>query len=79
MKYFGRSESGVFASKSLAAHFVRGVIAAALLTWAVLHRSPHPAFTVVAVIVAVVAMRGCPLCWAMGLIETVGQRINSPW
>jgi hypothetical protein len=66
----------MFASKTVAAHLVRGAIAAALLTWAVLHQSSDPAFAVAAVVVAVVAMRGCPLCWTLGLFETIGERIR---
>ena len=68
----------MFASKSLAAHIVRGVIAAALLTWAVLHQSSHPAFAVAAGVAAVVAMRGCPLCWTVGLLETIGGADQGP-
>lgn len=68
----------MFGSKNLATHLVRGLIAAALLTWAVLHQSSHPAFAVAAVVVAVVAMGGCPLCWAVGLLATIGGRDHGP-
>ena len=66
----------MFASKTLAAHMLRGVIAAALIAWAVLHLSSYPAFAVAAGVLAVVAMRGCPLCWTVGLLETIGERIK---
>jgi hypothetical protein len=64
----------MFASKTIAAHMVRGLIAAALIAWAVGHQSSDTVFAVAAVVVAVVAMRGCPLCWTMGLCETVASR-----
>jgi hypothetical protein len=55
----------------LAAHMVRGAIAAALITWAWLDRSSDPVFAVAAGVLAVVAMRGCPLCWMLGLFGTM--------
>ena len=66
----------MFASKTVAAHLVRGVIAAALIAWALLHQSSDPVFAVAAGVVAMVAMRGCPLCWTLGLVETIGERIR---
>ena len=66
----------MFASSSIAAHLTRGVVAAALIAWAVLHQSSNPAFAVIAIVLAVVAMRGCPMCWALGLVETLGNRIR---
>jgi hypothetical protein len=66
----------MFASKTIAAHLSRGVTAAALITWALLHQSSSPVFAVAAGVLAVVAMRGCPLCWTLGLLETIGERIR---
>ena len=77
MSYFGRSECGLFASKSLVAHIVRGMIAAVLITWALLHQLSNPAFAVAAGVVALVVMRGCFLCWTIGLLETVGHKIKA--
>jgi hypothetical protein len=55
---------------------LRGVIAAGLIAWALMHQSSDPAFAVAAGVLAVVAMRGCPLCWTMGLLETIAERIR---
>jgi hypothetical protein len=66
----------MFASKTIAAHLVRGVIAAALIAWALLHQSSDPVFAVAAGAVAMVAMRGCPLCWIIGLVATIGETIR---
>ena len=66
----------MFASASIAAHLTRGVIAAALIAWAVLHQSSNPAFAVIAIVLAIVAMRGCPMCWALGLVATVANRVR---
>jgi hypothetical protein len=67
----------MFASKTIAAHLSRGVTAAALITWALLHQLSNPVFAVAAAVLAVVAMRGCPLCWTLGLLETIGERIRA--
>jgi hypothetical protein len=66
----------MFASKTVAAHLLRGVIAAMLIAWALLNQSSDPVFAVAAGVVAMVAMRGCPLCWTIGLVETIGESIK---
>jgi hypothetical protein len=66
-------ENPMFASKTVAAHMLRGVIAAALIAWALLHQSSNPGFALAAVVVAVAAMRGCPMCWTVGLVETCSR------
>jgi hypothetical protein len=66
----------MFASKTVAAHLLRGAIAAALIVWAIAHQSSDPAFALVAGVLAMVAMRGCPLCWTVGLFETIGERVR---
>ena len=67
----------MLASRTIAAHMVRGVVAAALIIFAVLLQSSNPAFAVAAGILAVIAMRGCPLCWTLGLFETIGESIRA--
>jgi hypothetical protein len=67
----------MFASKTVVGHLMRGAIAAALVAWAVLRQSSDPVLAVVAVGLAVFAMRGCPLCWTLGLVETIGNRMRS--
>jgi energy-converting hydrogenase Eha subunit B len=66
----------MFASKTVAAHLMRGGLAAALIAWALLHTSSDPGFAAAAGVLAVVVMRGCPLCWALGLFETIGERMR---
>ena len=77
MSYFGRAECGLFASTSLVAHLLRGAVAATLIAWALLHQSSDPVFAVAAVVVAVVAMRGCPACWTVGLFETIAYSLRA--
>jgi hypothetical protein len=66
----------LFGGRSVTAHLVRGVLAAALLTWAVLNHLSHPALALVAGVAAVIAMRGCPMCWTVGLSEVIAERLR---
>ena len=54
----------------LTAHLARGATAAALVAWAWWFGSTQPALAVAAGIMAVIAMRGCPACWMLGLWDT---------
>ena len=64
----------MFASRTVLGHLMRGGIAAALIGWAL--EASDAALAVVAIVLAIIAMRGCPLCWTLGLIETVGNRLR---
>jgi hypothetical protein len=66
----------MFASRTIAAHVMRGVIAAPLIVWALAHQMSDPAFAIAAGVLAVIAMRGCPLCWTLGLFETISERMR---
>jgi hypothetical protein len=61
----------IFGSATVIAHVLKGATAAVLLAWAWVHQSSEPAFAIGALVVAVVAMRGCPMCWLLGLVETI--------
>ena len=61
----------MFGSAFLGAHLMRGAAAAALLAWAIVHQTAHPLGAGVA---ALVALRGCPMCWTVGLVETLTKR-----
>jgi hypothetical protein len=66
----------MFASKTIAGHLTRGLIAATLVAWALEHQSSDPGFAALGGIAALVAMRGCPLCWTMGLFETIAESMR---
>lgn len=77
MKLFSKAATGVFASQSLAGHLLRGAAAFMLLYWAVVHQQTQPFVALLAGAGALVAMRGCPVCWIVGLVETIGQKLKS--
>jgi uncharacterized membrane protein YdbT with pleckstrin-like domain len=71
MNYFQRA--GMFGSASLIVHLLRGAAAAAFIAWAVVNQTAHPWLSLGAGVAALVALRGCPMCWTVGLIETLLQ------
>ena len=70
----GRSPAGLFATQTLTGHVIRGAVAFALLYLAVEQQHLHPVASLLAGLLALVAMRGCPVCWTIGLAETIRQR-----
>lgn len=60
----------------LAAQLVRGATAAALISWALLFARTQPALAVAAGVVALIAMRGCPACWMLGLFDALSEAIK---
>lgn len=75
MNLFKRSAVGLFASESLVGHLIRGGVAIALLGWAIQNQS-QVVLSLGAALGALVAFRGCPVCWTIGLVETMGQLIR---
>ena len=63
----------MFGSAFLGAHLMRGAAAAALLAWAIVHQTAHPWLSLGAGVATLVALRGCPMCWTVGLVETLSQ------
>ena len=76
MKLLRKATTGFFASQSLAGHLLRGAVAFTLLYWAITHQQAQPFMALLAGAGALVAMRGCPVCWTIGLVETVGQKLK---
>ena len=58
----------------LTAHLVRGATAAVLIAWTLLFAESQPVLAVVSGVMAVIAMRGCPACWMLGLWDNLRHR-----
>ena len=67
----------MFASKSVARHLVRGAVGMGAFVGAGLLVSTHPLGAVLLVAIGLMALRGCPTCWLIGLIQTVAGRKSS--
>ena len=69
-----RAEVVVFKSRTILGHLAKGVFGFGLLAIVLLYAPVLGWWTVLPAIGALVLFRGCPMCWAMGLIETVLDR-----
>ncbi|AKF05209.1 hypothetical protein DB32_002358 [Sandaracinus amylolyticus] len=58
----------------MSAHLARGAIGIGALTAAMIVREAWSAIVLVGV--ALIALRGCPMCWTLGLVETVIARVR---
>jgi hypothetical protein len=72
----------MFASKTLAEHLVRGAIGIGAVVVVLYVSSTLPpwldiAGRIVLTLTALLALRGCPMCWLMGLFETLMGRQRS--
>lgn len=72
----GFSTCSPFASQTVTRHLLRGAAGLLLLLLAIGQFDTHPVVAVAAAGAAVVALRGCPMCWTVGLIETVARRMR---
>lgn len=73
---FRRSATGIFASESLVGHLLRGALGIYLLAWAIQNQA-QGALPWAAAFGALLAFRGCPTCWTIGLVESIVQKIKS--
>ena len=67
----------MYCSTSIGAHMLRGLGAAGLLALSFYVGARVPALPLLIIpmlIGAVLLLRGYPMCWVMGLFETVAQR-----
>ena len=74
MHLLKRSTTGLFASQTLLGHLLRGSVALWLVVWAIQHQS-QTILSLLAALGALVAFRGCPICWTIGLVETIMQKL----
>lgn len=66
----------MFESRGILEHVARGAVGLGAMAGAVAMASTHPWLSAAAVVVGLVALRGCPMCWTIGLIQTVVARMR---
>ena len=64
----------MFRSRSVARHIARGVAGFGFLAVALHYASVLGWWTLAPAACALVCLRGCPMCWTLGLLETVMDR-----
>jgi len=68
-----KKEEPSFASKSVAAHLARGVLDFGLIAGSVTLIPVIGLFSLLLAPPGVLALRGCPTCWAIGLAQTISR------
>jgi hypothetical protein len=66
----------IFASSGLVEHLARGVVGICALNYATSISAQHPVYSLALGIVSLLAFRGCPTCWTIGLAETTYRRFK---
>ena len=66
----------MFASRNLMEHLLRGAAGIGLVVFAIDQAGTRPILALGAILAALVAFRGCPMCWTVGLIETLRARLT---
>jgi hypothetical protein len=64
----------MFASNTLSEHILRGAIGIAALGYALAIAETHPWGSLASGALVLLAFRGCPICWTIGLFETARQQ-----
>jgi hypothetical protein len=62
-----------FASKSLTRHIIRGVVGFGALIGSVALIPLVGPISLLLAPIALIAFRGCPTCWVVGLVETISM------
>ena len=66
----------MFASASIIEHLARGLIGLGAFWATIAWSETHPWLVLLTLPVALLALRGCPMCWTVGLAETLYARIR---
>ena len=65
------NERSIFASSSVPRHLMRGVIGFGLIAAALVLTTSRGPVALLLAPIGVVALRGCPTCWIVGLVQTI--------
>ena len=72
------TQKSTFASNSLMEHLVRGAIGIGALIYAIQVAHSTPWLSLGLGLLMLAAFRGCPICWSIGLIETIYRKFSAP-
>ena len=64
----------MFASETFLEHIARGAVGIGALWFAIAIAAIHPWFSLALGVVMLLAFRGCPICWTIGLFETASRQ-----
>jgi hypothetical protein len=66
----------MFASRTVTEHLARGFAGIGLLVLAFVMSRQHSLLALPLAALALLCLRGCPLCWTMGLMQTVSAKLR---
>jgi hypothetical protein len=66
----------MFESPSIAQHLGRGVLGLGLLGASAVWAETQPGLMLLTLPLALLALRGCPMCWTLGLVQTIANKIS---
>ena len=69
------NDQSLFASNTLSEHLLRGAVGAGALVWAIRIGADLPLASLALGRVTLIALRGCPVCWTVGLLETASRTL----
>lgn len=68
----------MFASNTLIEHILRGAVGIGALWLAVAIAATHPLWSLALGGLMLLAFRGCPICWTVGLFEGISRLFRKP-
>jgi len=71
------AEYSPFCSRTVTRHLIRGLAGLFLVVWALANAADNPVLAIAAGATAILAWRGCPMCWTIGLVETAIRRLKA--
>jgi hypothetical protein len=66
----------MFESRNVIIHLSRGALGFAALSASVVWGEREPWLLLLSLPLALFALRGCPLCWTLGLVETLANKVR---
>ena len=67
----------MFASRSVLVHVTRGLVGLGSLALLLMVGPSIPWLWLALGPLALIAFRGCPMCWTLGLVQTVAARLSN--
>jgi hypothetical protein len=66
----------MFASKTISGHLARGAVGVVTIGCALAGAEAHPWLPLAVLPITLLAFRGCPTCWTLGLMQTVVAKLR---
>ena len=65
-----------FGNRTIRIHILRGILGLAALWGFLSTTTTHPWRSLILLAAAIYLLKGCPMCWTLGLIETIVMAVH---